>query len=232
MTAVAPGLPLAVLQSGNGSGVVHAIEQAFAPIRSALEPVLANWTALGLWLGVNLVSLGVLWWDIRSRNENIPSMMKRVWTLTVGYSGPLGLGVYWYSGRIQMETDSLWKQGFRSDAHCYSGCGLGEVIGITAATIVLIFSTLWVTVTTFALAYLAGFTLTVAPLVQEGTGFREALKAALVSETPSITIMEIVAIGTDLLLAGGAGRTTPLFWTAPLFSLTVGSSPPTPSTPR
>lgn len=30
------------------------------------------------------------------------------------------------------------------------------------------------------------------------------------------------AIGTDLLLAGGAGWTQPLFWTSLLFSLTVG----------
>jgi hypothetical protein len=34
--------------------------------------------------------------------------------------------------------------------------------------------------------------------------------------------MEIAAIGTDLLLAGGATWTEPLFWTALLFSLTVG----------
>ena len=72
------------------------------------------------------------------------------------------------------------------------------------------------------LAYLFGFGLTVAPLMQEGVGFGEAFGDALWSETPSITVMEIAAIGTDLPLAGGAGWTRPLFWTALFFSLTIG----------
>ena len=222
MTLSSPSLALAALQSGGLGGITRTVERAFAPVRSVLEPVLASRTTLGVWLALNLVSLGVLRWDVHARNGNIPSTMKLVWTLTVAYSGPLGLAVYWYSGRTQMDHDSLWKHGFRSTSHCYSGCGMGEVVGITAATIILSLSTLWVAVRTFALAYVAGFALTVAPMMQEGTGFGEAMKDALYSETPSITVMEIVAIGTDLLLAGGAGWTEPLFWTALLFSLTVG----------
>ncbi|MBX0296736.1 DUF4396 domain-containing protein [Halomicroarcula sp. F27] len=200
----------------------HQIEQAFAPARDIIKPVLASWWTLGIWAGLNITSLGVLWWDIRKRNQNLPSMMKFVWSLVIAYSGPLGLGVYWFTGRTQLESDSLWKTGFRSTSHCYSGCGMGEVIGITAATIILSFSTLWVTVVTFSLAYIAGWSLTVGPLMQEGVGFGEAMWDAFYSETPSITIMEIAAIGTDLLLAGGAKWTTPLFWTALLFSLTIG----------
>ena len=191
-------------------------------MRNVIKPILASWWTLGIWATLNLVSVGVLWWDLRERNQNLPSMMKFVWTLVVAYSGLIGLGVYWYSGRTQIDDNSIWKQGFRSTSHCYSGCGLGEVIGITAATIILSFSTFWVVVTTFVLAYLFGFSLTVAPLMQEGVGFGEAFRDALRSETPSITVMEIAAIGTDLLLAGGAGWTTPLFWTALLFSLTIG----------
>ena len=198
------------------------VEHALAPARSVVKPVLASWWTLGIWAALNLVSLGVLWWDIRERNENLPSTMKLVWTLVVAYFGSVGLAVYWYAGRTQMDEDSLWKQGFRSTSHCYSGCGMGEVIDITAATIIPSFSTLRVTVVTFALAYLFGVGLTVAPLMQEGVGFGEAAKDALWSETPSITVMEIVAIGTDLLLAGGAGWRTPLFWTALFFSLAIG----------
>lgn len=198
------------------------IEHALAPARSAIEPVLASWWTLGIWLALNLGSLGVLWWDIRERNRSLPSMMKFVWSLVVAYSGPVGLAVYWFTGRTQIDSDSLWKKGFRSTAHCYSGCGIGEVVGITAATIILSFTTFWVVVTTFVLAYVAGFAFTVGPLMQEGVGFGEAVRDALWSETPSITVMEVVAIGTDLLLAGGAGWTEPLFWTALLFSLTVG----------
>ncbi|WP_433629239.1 DUF4396 domain-containing protein [Halomicrococcus sp. NG-SE-24] len=198
------------------------VEHALAPARSVIEPILASWWTLGIWLTVNLLSLGVLWWDLEKRNQNIPSLMKFVWSLVVSYSGPFGLTVYWYTGRTQLQSDSLWKQGFRSTSHCYSGCGIGEVIGITATTIILSFSTLWVVATTFTLAFIGGFALTVGPLMQEGVGFKEATWDAIWSETPSITIMEIVAIGTDLLLAGDAGWTTPLFWTALLFSLTIG----------
>jgi hypothetical protein len=107
-------------------------------------------------------------------------------------------------------------------SHCYSGCGVGEVIGITATVIILSASTLWVVVATFALAYFFGFLFTIGPLMQDGAGFREAVEDALISETPSITIMEVVAIGTDLLLAGDAGWADPLFWTVLLFSLTIG----------
>jgi hypothetical protein len=198
------------------------VEHALAPARDLVKPFLASWWTLGIWVTLNLASLGVLWWDVRERNQNLPSMMKFVWSLVVGYSGPFGLTVYWLTGRTQLDSDSLWKKGFRSTSHCYSGCGIGEVIGITAATIILSVSTLWLVAATFTLAFVGGFALTVGPLMQEGVGFREAMWDAIWTETPSITIMEIVAIGTDLLLAGDAGWTTPLFWTALLFSLTIG----------
>ncbi|MBX0297966.1 DUF4396 domain-containing protein [Halomicroarcula sp. F27] len=200
----------------------HQIEQTLAPARDVIKPILSSWWTLGIWFTINLISLGVLWWDFEKYNQNIPSLMKFVWSLVIAYSGLFGLGVYWLTGRTQLDSDSLWKQGFRSTSHCYSGCGVGEVIGITAATIILSVSTLWLVALTFTLAFVGGFALTVGPLMQEGVGFREAMWDAIWSETPSITIMEIVAIGTDLLLAGEAGWTTPLFWTALLFSLTIG----------
>jgi hypothetical protein len=75
---------------------------------------------------------------------------------------------------------------------------------------------------TFGFAYLFGFALNIGPLVQQGVSFAEATKDAVLSETPSITIMEIAAIGTDLLLAGTAGMGSILFWMALAFSLSVG----------
>ena len=72
------------------------------------------------------------------------------------------------------------------------------------------------------IAYLFGYALTVGPLMQEGVGFGEAMLAALHSETPSITIMEIAAIGTDLLIASQAHISDLLFWGALAFSLSVG----------
>lgn len=198
------------------------IEEAFAPIREVLVPILSNPVVLVIWAVIIITSLGVLWWDIRERNQALPSMMKLVWTLTVLYSGVFGLAIYWYSGRSQISRDSFWRRGFRSDSHCYSGCGLGEIVGLTLAQGILALSTLWVVLITFGFAYLFGYALNIGPLMQDGVSFREATRDAVLSETPSITMMEIAAIGTDLLLAGAAGIGSVLFWMAMAFSLSVG----------
>ena len=203
--------------------IADGITSAFEPARKVLKPILSNPTYLAGWGVLILVCVGTLWWDIRKRNRALPSMMKFVWTLVVAYSGPFGLAVYWYSGRTQISNDSLWRRGFRSTSHCYSGCGAGEVVGMVAiAGALAIGSTLVQTVGTFALAYTFGYALTMGPLMQEGESFRTAFSDTFYSETPSITIMEITAIGTDLLLAQGAKFGDPLFWGSLAFSLSVG----------
>ncbi|ELZ68900.1 hypothetical protein C457_10831 [Haloferax prahovense DSM 18310] len=199
------------------------IEHTLAPVRHVMKPLLSDPVVMGVWAFLVVLSTGTLLWDIRTRNQELPSMMKGVWALVVLYSGPFGLAVYWYSGRTQISNDSLWRRGFRSTAHCYSGCGAGEVTGFALlAGILALQSTLAVTAGTFALAYTFGYALTVGPLMQEGVGFREAMLDALYSETPSITIMEVTAIGTDLLIASQAHITDLLFWGALAFSLSVG----------
>lgn len=191
-------------------------------LESALQSVLTNPTYLSAWVAIVVASLVVLVWDVRSNNDEMAPLMKFVWGLTVLYSGPLGLGLYWYSGRAQISHDSLWRKGSRSVAHCYSGCGMGEVIGITLAAGLLALGTSLVIVVTFAFAYTMGYALTVGPLMQEGVGFGEAAKDALLTETPSITLMEIAAIGTDVWLAGEAHIGEVLFWSGLIFSLTIG----------
>lgn len=120
---------------------------------------------LAAWAVVVAIALAVLWDDLRTRNESLPSLMKLVWTLTVLYSGPVGLAVYWYAGRTQIPTDDIWRRGFRSVAHCYSGCGMGEVVGITLLAGLLAASTLGVVAGTFAFAFFFGYALTVGPLL-------------------------------------------------------------------
>lgn len=198
------------------------LEHAFAPIRAVLKPILSSPVTAGIWAILVVSALAVLWWDIRKRNQALPSMMKLVWTLTVLYSGPIGLAIYWWSGRTQIDHDSFWRRGSRSTSHCYSGCGLGEIVGITLAQGILAFNTIWVVLITFGFAYLFGYALNIGPLMQEGSSFSEASWDAVLSETPSITIMEIAAISTDLLLAGTAGIGSILFWMAMAFSLSVG----------
>ncbi|MFB6361974.1 MAG: DUF4396 domain-containing protein [Halobacteriales archaeon] len=167
-------------------------------------------------------SLGVLIRDLRSNNSGLGSLMKFVWGFTVLYSGPVGLAVYWYSGRSQIRRDSLWRRGFRSVCHCYSGCGAGEVTGVIIALGLLSMENLAVAAMTFTFAYIFGYALTVGPLMQEGVSFSQAMWDAFLAETPSITVMEVVAIGTDLWLAGEAGLTDVLFWSALVVSLSVG----------
>jgi hypothetical protein len=203
--------------------VLTGIERALAPARDVLRPILSDPLVLSAWAAVVGLSLGVLWWDVRKRNQALPGLMKFVWTLVVLYSGAFGLAVYWYSGRTQIANDSTWRRGFRSTAHCYSGCGAGEVVGVTLLVGVLaIASTVLTTLGTFAFAYTFGYALTVGPLLQEGETLGTAIMDALYSETPSITVMEIAAIGTDVLLAGGATMGDPLFWGALVFSLSIG----------
>ena len=188
----------------------------------AIQAILNQWWVLGAWGAVSLICLGVLLRDLKRRNPEIPRLMRVVWIFTVAYSGPLGLWMYWVCGRKQIARDSVWRRGGRSVAHCYSGCGMGEIVGVLITVGLLSLGNWWVAGVTFTLAYVAGFALTVGPLMEEGVAFGQAMRDALYSETASITVMEIVAITVDLLLAGKAGMGEPLFWSSLMVSLTAG----------
>jgi hypothetical protein len=191
-----------------------------------LENDLKNWLSdpatLVSWILISLVSVSVLRYDLQRKNRQIMALMRWVWTLTVLYSGPVGLAGYYYAGRRQIVADSLWRRGFRSVAHCYSGCGAGEVVGLLLTVGLLGLGMWWVAGVTFFFAYVAGFALTVGPLMQDGVPFGQAIVDAFYSESASITVMELVAIGVDLWLAGSAGPQDTLFWTSMMFSLTAG----------
>jgi len=191
-------------------------------MEETLKAVLTAPSFLVVWGVLVALSLAVVLYDLKVGNPQIPGLMKLVWTFTVLYSGPLGLAVYFYSGRRQIARDSLWRRGFRSVAHCYSGCGAGEVVGVIIAAGLLSLGNWWIAGITFALAYVAGFALTVGPLMQEGVPLRQALWDAVYSETASITVMEVVAISVDLWLAGKATMGDPIFWASLVFSLSMG----------
>ena len=82
-----------------------------------------TWPVLAVWAVISLACAAWVIQDLRRHNAFLGGMMKVAWVLTVLYSGPLGLAVYWYTGRGQIAHDSLWRKSFRSVAHCYSGCG-------------------------------------------------------------------------------------------------------------
>ncbi len=181
----------------------------------------SNWV-LGIWLTLSVISCSVLLADLRRHNSHIGSMMKAVWFLSVLYSGPLGLLIYYYSGRKQISTDSLWRKGFRSVAHCYSGCGAGEVTGIFIAAGLLSLDNTAVAVITFSFAYVFGYGMTLGPLLQNGVPVKKALIDTFYSDTATIAVMEITAISLDLWLAADATMNQALFWNSLLLSLTVG----------
>jgi hypothetical protein len=187
-----------------------------------LAVFLDNWGLTVAWAAIVAACLVVLVFDLRRRNPQTMSLMRAVWFLTVLYSGPIGLAVYWFSGRRQISRDSIWRRGWRSVSHCYSGCGAGEVIGVIVTMGLLGWATWPAAMTTFALAYVFGYALTVGPLLQEGVGLKSALWDAFTSETASIFFMEIVAISVDLLIAGDATIGQPLFWNGMVVSLSCG----------
>ncbi|NBC33193.1 MAG: DUF4396 domain-containing protein [Alphaproteobacteria bacterium] len=188
----------------------------------AIRSVLAEPAILAVWAVVVAFSFAVVLRDLNTANRGMHGLMKYVWGLTVLYSGPVGLAIYFYSGRRQIPHDSLWRRSFRSVSHCYSGCGAGEIAGVFIAAGLLSLDSWWVAGISFALAYVAGFALTMGPLMQEGVPAGQAFSDAFYSETASITVMEVVAIGVDLWLGGGATIDQALFWSALAVSLTCG----------
>jgi hypothetical protein len=191
-------------------------------LATLIRDVLDSWWVIGGWAVVVVACSTVLLIDLRRNNREIAGLMRAVWILTVAYSGPLGLAVYWYSGRKQIARDSIWRRGWRSVSHCYSGCGAGEITGVLLVAGIMALGPWPVAASSFLLAYLFGYLLTAGPLIQEGVAVPTALWDAFTSETASILVMEVVAIGLDLWLAADATLTQPLFWGALVVSLSAG----------
>ncbi|MBD3337247.1 MAG: DUF4396 domain-containing protein [Candidatus Eisenbacteria bacterium] len=189
---------------------------------TAVSNVIGTLWFLGLWLTSSSAAVAVVLHDLHHKNPEIMPLMKWVWALTVAYSGLLGLAVYYFSGRKQISNDSLLRRGLRSTAHCYSGCGMGEIIGVLVTVGILAAPQPIVVAVTFSLAYAFGILLTMGPLMQEGVEKSRALKDAVISESASIVVMEFVAIGVDLILAGDAGLRDVLFWSSLVVSLSLG----------
>ncbi len=85
--------------------------------------------------------------------------------------------------------------------HCMTGCVIGEVIGLAVAT-ALGWSTAGQIALAVGLAYLFGFALTSFPLARAGLALGAIVPIALATDTISITIMEVVANATMLLVPG------------------------------
>lgn len=73
--------------------------------------ILSSGWFLVVWGVLVSVSVVILIQDLIYFNNHLVSLMKCVWIFTIIYSGPFGLGVYFYSGRKQIKQDSLWLAG-------------------------------------------------------------------------------------------------------------------------
>lgn len=116
----------------------------------------------------------------------------------------------------------LTRLAVTATAHCLTGCAIGEVLGLVLATW-WGWSNLPSIVLAVVLAFVFGYSLTVAPVLRSGLPLRTALGVALAADTLSITTMEIVDNGVVLAVPGAmdAGLADALFWGSLAFSLVI-----------
>jgi len=96
---------------------------------------------------------------------------------------------------------SLNRLSASATLHCMTGCVIGEVIGLAVAT-ALGWSTVGQIALAIGLAYLFGFALTSVPLLRAGLAITAIVPIALATDTVSITIMELIANATMLVVPG------------------------------
>ncbi len=107
-------------------------------------------------------------------------------------------------------------------AHCLTGCAIGEILGLVIGT-ALGWSNGATIVLAVALAFLFGYSFTIVPVLRSGLALRAAIGVALVADTVSITVMEIVDNAIMLIIPGAmeAGLGSWLFWGALAIALGV-----------
>ena len=120
------------------------------------------------------------------------------------------------------QAGTSWRTAASATLHCLTGCAIGETLGMVLAT--------WWGWSTWPavglaviLAFVFGYSLTIAPVMRAGVPFRSAIKVALAADTISITVMEIVdnAVMVGVPGAMHAGLGNWIFWAALAFAFAV-----------
>jgi hypothetical protein len=123
---------------------------------------------------------------------------------------------------LQGQAASLNRVAASATTHCLTGCAIGEVLGFVIGS-----SRGWGDVPTVALAvvlaYLFGYSFTLAPLLRGGVALGAALGIAFAADTISITVMEIVDNAVMLVVPGamGTGVGDALVWGSLALALAV-----------
>jgi hypothetical protein len=120
------------------------------------------------------------------------------------------------------QESTLTRQAVSATLHCLTGCAIGEVLGMVIAT-ALGWSDLPSIALAVALAFVFGYAFTVTPVMRAGLTFRRALRVALIADTVSILVMEIVDNAVLLAVPGAmeAGLADWFFWGSLAFALAV-----------
>ena len=117
---------------------------------------------------------------------------------------------------------SINRLAFSATLHCLTGCAIGEILGLVVATALG-----WGNAASIAiaivLAFIFGYSFTLVPLLRGGIAFATAVGLALVSDTLSIAVMEIVDNTIILIWPGAmnAGLADLLFWGSLAIALAV-----------
>ncbi|MER7332642.1 MULTISPECIES: DUF4396 domain-containing protein [unclassified Micromonospora] len=121
-----------------------------------------------------------------------------------------------------MTNANLTRLAITATLHCLTGCAIGEVLGMVIGT-ALGWSDLATIALAVGLAFLFGYSLTIRPVLRSGVPLRTAIKVALVADTVSIAVMEVVDNGVMLAIPGAmeAGLTSWVFWASLAFALAV-----------
>ena len=112
-----------------------------------------------------------------------------------------------------MHPSSLTRTAISATVHCLAGCAIGEVLGMILAT-----AFGWGNATSIGvavvLAFVFGYSLTLAPVVRGGVPLPRALRLAAASDTLSIGTMEVVDNAFIAIVPGAlaAGLSDALFW--------------------
>jgi uncharacterized membrane protein (Fun14 family) len=108
--------------------------------------------------------------------------------------------------------------------HCLTGCAIGEVLGLVIGT-ALGWSNLSTIALAIVLAFISGYLLTMIPLLRSGMALAAAARLALIADTASIAIMELVDNAVMLVIPGAmdAPLTSMLFWSSLAIALAIAA---------
>jgi hypothetical protein len=123
---------------------------------------------------------------------------------------------------VRPQGSALTRLAVSATLHCLTGCAIGEVLGLVLATwwgLANAPSILLAVV----LAFMFGYSLTIAPVLRSGLPLRRALGVAFAADTVSILTMEIVDNAVVLAVPGAmaAGLLDLLFWGSLAVSLAI-----------